>query len=273
MYSYKLINQDEEELDLSSNSLFDLVSITGLTEYKRTIYSSSPGTISGSYINGSHVEPREISITLKPKFIDTTSVDLCSDAVNRFLTKTEYIVFEWTKNENTTWTIDGMIEAISDPRFEKDCLIHIDITCPYPFFKSTAIKSHGLYVYPDEPLSVTNNGNDPIGCRLRFRVREYPILSITFSNLSTGKHLTLENITKETSASSNLIVIETTKGKESVINHTADKDLISSFDFSSDWIQLKCGINTIQVMAELEEGVDIHDADPSPTVLYYEVFI
>lgn len=271
MYIFKLI-AESETMNLTSNNLFDLVEISGLTEFKRTIYSSSSGALPGEMINGSHIEPRNISIKIKPKYVDSTSVDICSSEVISFLSKSNTISLQWIKSNSFSMTINGTVESISDPRFDKDSMIYIDMVCPYPFFISDELKGGQLLEGETEyyERTIVNNGNSSVGCIIDFWVYSDVVSQFIIENTTTGEILSVSNIVKETSSSRDKIEICTIPGKEYIINIDSGSDLFSSFDPTSEWINVKSGSNDIRAKYIIDGG---EYSGTYPRISFNEVFI
>lgn len=255
MHTFKLFSMDYNNvLNLSENQYFDLVKIEGLTEYKKTIYSSLVPHRPGSINTGHHIDPRDITITLKPVFNSISSIDDCYNQVCFFLAKANgNVIFEWKKGtELKKYHINAILDSISNPRFEKDCTITINLVCPYPFFEDTTTYQTRFYdgFYT---RYIDNYGHDEIGGIFKVPISS-DITKLEIENQTTGSKMILENLENVSGLQVGEIDITTIVGKESIKDYTTQADLISCFDFTSDWLKIVPGTNIVSISITADDS-------------------
>ena len=257
-YAILIDNTSSGRLNLNSNDYFDLIRIDGITDYKKTNYLSPLSNSPGSIWSGSHIEPRDIRIIGKMKQIpvidgsNEVGIEYSLNQLIAFLTKKEDIIFEknvrWG-NTDHLYTIHGNIESISSDRYDSDVQCEININCPYPYFLAQRLGITLNYSSQLEKFrgTTSNESITEVGCIITVVITG-SVSGLTIENETTGKIMSLNAITyTEDQSGTNTIVIDTRRGKESVINQTTGEDITSIIDFSQDYITLAVGRNYVNL--------------------------
>lgn len=138
MYTAKIQNSSGALLNLTQNeSAYQVTSITGLTSAGATVNVTSLAGIAGGVFNSSHVNTRNIVITLS----------LCGDIeANRlqlynYCPEGEKVRLIYSNSIVGEVYIDGYVDKMECPQFVQNEVAQISIICDYPYFQSTTPSS------------------------------------------------------------------------------------------------------------------------------------
>lgn len=232
-------NEYNQQINLTGNPAIKLTRVTGLTPPKANINTSALATKDGSIFNSSHVQNRNIVLTIYPaKTIEQTRVNL----YQYFKTK-HPIKLNIQTATRRVW-IDGYIESMEGDLFDKAEKIQISIICPDPYFKS---ETATVVDFDSDTKTITNTSDDETGV----------VVEITASGAAQG--ITLTNETTGESFSSNQqlaegdkMILNTRRGEKSLtlVSGGTTTNIINTMEPGSDWFALIPGANSISYEAE-----------------------
>lgn len=250
-------NKYNEQINLTQNGNYALLSVGGLTPPTATINTAVIATSDGAVFNSSRLGTRNIVLTISPlNSIETNRINLY-----KYFKAKQYIKLYLENNTRSVW-IDGYIETMDGDLYSESQQIQISIICPDPFFKDTTT---GLYTFsnvinlfkfpfaieetPGVPISelgeyveiaITNNSDDETGVIITM-LANAAVTNPTIYNMTTNEHFTL-NISMETG---DVITIDTRRGHKTV---TLNRDsvitnILNNMAQGSTWLNLPVGDN------------------------------
>lgn len=184
MFTLKIKNNRGEIFELTHNRRrYSVLNITGLTLPQCSINTSSAGTSDGSEYNSSHLNPRNIVITLALEGdIETNRQQL----YRMFPLHSPVTLFYRTYNRDLH--IDGYVETIDGGLFEQRETIQISLICPDPYFRD----SHPITGQTSGGSCIIRNGGDaPVGFTAEVTVHtdDEPTLSVTLETSETAAEM------------------------------------------------------------------------------------
>lgn len=250
-------NKYNEQINLTQNGNYALLSVGGLTPPTATINTAVIATSDGAVFNSSRLGTRNIVLTISPlNSIETNRINLY-----KYFKAKQYIKLYLENNTRSVW-IDGYIETMDGDLYSESQQIQISIICPDPYFKDTET---GLYTFsnvinlfsfpfaieetPGVPISelgeyveiaITNNSDDETGVVITL-LANGSVTNPTIYNMTTNEHFTL-NISMETG---DIITINTRRGHKTV---TLNRDsvitnILNNMAQGSAWLNLPVGDN------------------------------
>lgn len=172
---YKLILQNEDELQLEFNTLggsYNITNITGLSPAKATINTNQAALIDGAIFNSSKVQMRTINIA----FTIEERVEYNRLFVYQVLRPKKPITIYYQSNTLDV-SIKGYVESLNVGHFDKKQKATVQIVCPSPYWQSalevinemTAVENmfyfpfaseggKNLLPYPYDSTTITKNG-------------------------------------------------------------------------------------------------------------------
>lgn len=250
-------NKYNQQINLTQNGNYALLSVGGLTPPAAIINTAVIATSDGAVFNSSRLGTRNIVLTIAPlNSIETNRINLY-----KYFKAKQYIKLYLENNTRSVW-IDGYIDKIDGNLYSEKQQLQISIICPDPYFKDTAT---GLYTFsnvidlfefpfaieetPGIPISemgeyveiaITNNSDDETGVIITLLANDN-VTNPTIYNMTTNENFAL-NISMETG---DIITIDTRRGHKTV---TLNRDsvitnILNDMNQGSSWLTLPVGDN------------------------------
>lgn len=259
LYNLSVEIPNGEEITLTDNSKYTLISVDGLAPPNAAINVAVNANFDGSNFISSRMNERNIVI----QFAIESDVEENRIALYKVF-KPKHQVRVRYENGTRNVFIDGYVESFECNFFAKKETAQISIICPYPYFLDENnvdfsftetipnfefpfdIDSVGIEfstIIPGEEKNVINNGDVETGMLISFTAIGAVVNPVLY-NTVTGEKVKV-NIEMQ---SGDLLEVNTTRGKKSVIlNKTTNK--INDFDKTSTWLQLQSGDNLLMTDA------------------------
>lgn len=250
-------NKYNEQINLTQNGNYALLSVGGLTPPAATINTAVIATSDGAVFNSSRLGTRNIVLTVAPlNSIETNRINLY-----QYFKAKQYIKLYLENNTRSVW-IDGYIDKIDGDLYTQSQKLQISIICPDPYFKDTTT---GLYTFsnvidlfsfpfaieetPGIPISelgeyveiaITNNSDDETGVIIQLMANAAVTNPIIY-NMTTNEHFAL-NISMETG---DVITIDTRRGHKTVTlnRNSVITNILNDMAQGSEWLNLVVGDN------------------------------
>lgn len=184
MFTLKIKNNRGEIYELTHNRRqYSILDITGLTLPQCNVNMISSAGQDGGEYSSSHLNPRNIVITLALEGDIETNRQLLYTI---FPPHSPVTVYYQTFNRDLY--IDGYLEIIDGSLFAQRETMQISIICPDPYFRSrylaTARAENGVY-------SIRNGGDVPVGfvAEITVSTEEEPSLNYTTTQSESGAYL------------------------------------------------------------------------------------
>ncbi len=152
MATFSIISPNNETLYLSNDVHFSLINIENQTLNENSISSLKVAGTDGDIINNVASNPRTITISLYLR----GNVEISKRYIMRYCKPKLNHVISWTQ-EKRTLLIDGILEAVTMPRWENGVIMQLKFYCPSPFWLDKDITSGelsdgvGLHYFTTEP--------------------------------------------------------------------------------------------------------------------------
>lgn len=256
-------NKYEQQINLTANGNYALLSVGGLTPPAATINTAVIATSDGAVFNSSRLGMRNIVLTIAP----LNSVEKSRINLYTYFKSKQYIKLYLENNTRSVW-IDGYIESIDGDLYSDMEQMQISIICPDPFFKDTET---GRYTFsnvvslfqfpfaieetPGVPISelseyvqiaITNNSDDETGVIIHMMVNGV-VTNPTIYNMTTNENFSL-NISLQAGDEIN---IDTRRGKKSVTltRNAVTTNILNDMTQDSEWLNLIVGDNVFSYTA------------------------
>lgn len=257
MYRIILENAKGEQLELTNNPAYSIMSVDGLYPPSATINTSTMANMDGSQFNSSCVNERNIVI----EFAIESPAEENRINLYKYIKTKQYIKFYY-KNETRDVYIEGRVESMPIEFFEKKQKAQLSILCPSPFFKnvdSTVIELYSVVSNFEFPFSIAEegipfselklgveksiiNGGDIEDGVIIELVATGTVLNPKIYNSGTREHFFL-NMEMQ---AGDKVTINTRKGEKSVmlLRDGVESNIIAKHAIGSSWFQLQPGDNT-----------------------------
>ncbi len=155
-------------LPLAVNKYFYLVNASGQTQADTSISSVLIGGVDGDIPNNVQAQPRSIILTLRIN--PSENVEEAKREIMKAVKLKQGGALIWTQNDRTV-KIDGIVESIEMPRWNKSVAMQITLHCGQPFWEdidfvvqqiNEAINLHYFTAYEGDMLYFTEQGS-PFG--------------------------------------------------------------------------------------------------------------
>lgn len=254
MFTMKVENQQGEQLELTGNNKYTLISVEGLNPPLANISTSKVTNFDGGKFNNSSLEVRNIVITILPEYpVEKNRLELYK------LFRPKHNVKLFIKNGSRNVEIEGKVESCNVNHFSAKQEMQISILCGDPYFIdlndliinfSSTIKAFTFpvafvdggipfsYINRTNEYSIVNDGDCECGLNIEcefigdvVELKIYNSLTLDYILLNYEFH------------AGDVLKINTNKGEKSIIlKRDGDEiNLINSFDKTSKWLQLPIG--------------------------------
>lgn len=249
-------NKYGEQLALTGNNDYILLSVSGLTPPTATINTTVIQTMDGAAFNSSRLNTRNIVLTILPQ----CNVEKNRIGLYKYIKSKQYIKLYLKNGRRNVW-IDGYIESVDGNLYEKSQQIQVSIICPDPMFKTVnetyysfsnvvdkfkfpfAIDADGVpisEVSEYQMLNVVNDSDDETGVIIELTATG-KIVEPKIHNTTTGDvfQLNFEMLPGD------LITINTRKGNKGVTltREGVTTNIINKVERGSSWFNLLVGDN------------------------------
>lgn len=250
-------NKYEQQINLTANGNYALLSVGGLTPPAATINTAVIATSDGAVFNSSRLGMRNIVLTIAPlNSIERSRINLYT-----YFKSKQYIKLYLENNTRSVW-IDGYIESIDGDLYSDTEQMQISIICPDPYFKDTETGRYtfsnveSLFSFPfaieETPgipisqlsdfvhIAITNNSDDETGVLIHM-IANGAVVNPTIYNTTTNENFSL-NITLQAGDEIN---IDTRRGKKSVTltRDAVITNILNDMTQNSEWLNLIVGDN------------------------------
>ena len=264
-------NKYEEQLNLTENGNYALLSVGGITPPPATINYVTLATADGAVFNSSRVGVRNIVITIAPvNGVESNRINLY-----KYFKIKNYIKLYFENNTRSVW-IDGYIETIDGDLFSNSEQIQISIICPDPFFKDQKTDLYkfsnitNLFSFPfaieetpgvpisemseHSTIAVVNNGDEEAGVTIRMYANG-TVVNPKIYNTTTNENVSLDITMEE----GDVISFDTRPGNKRVtLNRNGVlSNIINNMTFDSEWLTLRVGDNIFTYDAD--SGTELLD--------------
>ena len=267
-----------------------ITDITGLATLDATINASEVATNDGTVYNSARVQPRNITITLKPLWTESGTIEEHRRLIYKYFPVKKPLTLTITTEDRTVQTT-GYVESTDTTIFSNFETGQITLYCPDPYFEniySETLLFSGIisaFEFPfggtdTETPSTTNNlemskiSNDTIreitytgdietGMEINIHaVGE--VSDIIIYNLSTNESMGIKGDLQALDD----IVICTIRNKKTarLLRHGIYTNILNKLSKDSDWFELQKGDNIIAYTAE--KGVENLQFSVKTKVLY-----
>ena len=271
MFDLIYISQWGGRISLANNNLFVLKNVDGLTWSATDISSIIIGGVDGDSINNIQAQPRDIIFDLLIK--EGVNVEKATRQILKTIKIKQNCELQWTQN-NRTWRIFGVVDAIEAPRFNPFVTFQISIHCERPFWEELSetegeidevIDLHYFTDYPDDMLYfpaagipfgeidlrrtriIENRGDVAVG--MVIEVLAYSTVTNPIIYAENGTFFGVGYDTKPLVMNEgDRLIINTTVGEKSVeLNGENQLDKIKPH---STWLQLQAGENEFSINSD-----------------------
>lgn len=262
MFSLKVQNGYGEQMELTNNPNYAVVTVDGFDPPDAIINTSRNAGYDGSVYNSAYVDNRLIVITLAVNFpAELNRVELYRYFKNKFPVRLFY------KTESRDLYIDGYVQSNQIAYFDKKQTAQITVLCPRPYLNSVENLTQEsspvvkLFEFPfaiEEPIpfseiqteaeqGIVNEGDVETGVAITI----HAIGAVTnpkIYNTSSGEQM-LFTLTMDAGDD---ILINTRQGEKSVylLHNGVKTNIIGSIVQGSDWIKMRPGVNSFMVNAD-----------------------
>lgn len=265
MFTCEIENTRNNILTLTQmESMFQIISITGLNPPNAQINTSKIAGLDGSQFNSSNMNERNIVITIKIN----GDVERNRIILYRFFRNKEWCKFHY-KNGIRNVYIEGYVETTEVDLFSRSEIMQISILCPNPYFKDAneiiddISKAIASFEFPfainsNDPIEIStidtsritdvyNDSESETGVIIEINVLG-TVNKILIRNTITGKTFTLNyNFIRN-----DKIIIDTNKGNKSItlIRNAQKINVFTAMKKGSTFFQLNIGSNLFGYLAD-----------------------
>ena len=264
MFTLIAQNKYGQQLELSHNSAYEIVEITGIDPPDSTINTTHNADFDGSTYNSSYMNERPVTITLA---INSPAE---ANRVNLYhYFKSKFPVRLFYKNGARDVYIDGYVRNFNISFFDKKQIAQITVMCPQPAlngvdadiqpFSSIVPLFTFPFSIPEEGIpfseleinlekTIMNNGDIETGILIDIRALD-DVETPKIYNVDTGEHI----IINKTLVAGDRIKINTIKGQKSIYFYPYDggeQNIIGYLAQGSAWLQLIPGDNVFTITAD-----------------------
>lgn len=265
MYSLAIQNEYGELLNLTGNSAYTVLTVTGTNPPPATINTANIAGVDGTRFNSSKMNQRNIVIKLNIE----QPIEQNRLALYRFIrVKRKLRIFY--KNSDRDVYIDGYVESIENNPWSRKQQPQISIICPRPYWLSQSetsvdfAETNAMFAFPFSiadggiPFSgvnivtdtIINGGEIDTGGIIKIKATSNQIVNPKFYNRTTQ---TFFGVDVEMQ-SGDIITIDTQIGEKSVTltRSGTTTNILYQMASGSTWVQFAPGVN--QISYDADEG-------------------
>lgn len=249
-------NKYGEQLNLSTNTDYQLLQVTGLTPAGATINTSKMANKDGDVFNSSSLDKRNIVMIIAPRGnVESSRINLY-----KYIKSKQYIKLYLRNGQRKVW-IEGRVESIEGDLYENPQKLQVSVICPDPHFKDDNVSTtdfssmEDTFTFPFDidstgvPLStlspyteknILNYSDDETGVVIELYARDL-VLEPTIYDLTTNESFTIEYEMR----AGDKIILNTNRGEKSLklISNGVESNIINSMVKGSKWFNLITGDN------------------------------
>lgn len=263
MFTLKVRNKYDEELEISNNPAYSIVSVDGIDPPESTINTTHNAGADGSVFNSAFINERTITITLAINYpAEANRLNLYRYFKSKFPVRLFY------KNKRRDVYIDGYVQSFQIAYFDQKQTAQIVIYCPLPMFNNVNdniqdfsniepmfefpfdIDEPGIefsVIIPNNEKSIINKGDMDTGVIISIKAVG-SVITPKIYNVDANESMIL-NVSM---ISGDEIIIDTRQGHKSIkmISGDTTTNIIGTLDHASSWFVLKPGDNVFTLDAD-----------------------
>ena len=253
--------KDGETIELTRNPAYTITSIDGLTPPDATINSDYVVGLDGTQYNSSHVEDRQIIITMAI----SSSAGANRNNLYRFFRSGKLIRIHFRSDLRDVY-IDGYVQNAYVGIFDQKQMAQITIKCPDPYFYGlqTMTASSGgteaLFEFPfsiQDPIPfsklgvtgeiIIDNPSPTENGMVIIMTASGAVTSPCVTQIETGDYIEIATTLQD----GDIVEIDTRDGQRNItrIRSGVRSSLLMSRDLGSTWINAVSGRNTLVLTA------------------------
>lgn len=267
-----------------------ITDITGLATLDATINASEVATNDGTVYNSARVQPRSITITLKPLWTESGTIEEHRRLIYKYFPVKKPLTLTITTEDRTVQTT-GYVENTDTTIFSNFETGQITLYCPDPYFEniySETLMFSGVISAFEFPFGGTDTETPSTTNNLEMsKISNDTIREITYTgDIETGMEINIHAVGEvsdviiynlSTNESMGIkgdlqalddIVICTVRNKKTarLLRHGIYTNILNKLSKDSDWFELQKGDNIIAYTAE--KGVENLQFSVKTKVLY-----
>ena len=255
--------ENNQKLELTQNSEYDVINIEGLNPVGATINTYKIGISDGEHYNSSYVNMRNIVLYIVPKN-RANNIETNRLVLYKYFRPKHKIRLYFQHNSRDVF-IDGYVETVEIALYSQLEQFQISVICPQPFFKQvsrTIVSFNQLESLFEFPFSIAQEGIEfsrfgqisEMKCNNNGEVETGLIITIKATGLAYGIGISLDRnsnfrLVEDLELNSgDTLVINTNKGEKSVTKIDSDGNIsncINYVDTNSVWLTLETGQHDI----------------------------
>lgn len=263
MFTLKLTNEFQRELELTHKEDYKVTSITGLNPPGATISTSTVAGFDGERYNSSRLNKRNVVIAV----VINENVAKNLDEFNKLLLPKRYLKISYATKEKNVY-IEGYIESFEYDHFSNKVKCQISVMCPKPYWRAQDAEVTKMspvvdlfefpFSIPAEGIAfseyvgsmseyITNPGNVETGVLIDVEAKK-KVKNPLIVNATTGQQMKLLIVINE----GDHITVNTERGDKSIVlERNGEKtNVLNTLDDTSEWLRLAPGSNRINYNAD-----------------------
>lgn len=263
MFTLKLTNEFQRELELTHKEDYKVTSINGLNPPGATISTSTVAGFDGERYNSSRLNKRNVVIAV----VINENVAKNLDEFNKLLLPKRYLKISYATKEKNVY-IEGYIESFEYDHFSNKVKCQISVMCPKPYWRAQDAEVTKMspvvdlfefpFSIPAEGIAfseyvgsmseyITNPGNVETGVLIDIEATK-KVKNPLIVNATTGQQMKLLIVINE----GDHITVNTERGDKSIaLERNGEKtNVLNTLDDTSEWLRLAPGSNRINYNAD-----------------------
>ena len=231
-------NKYGQEIQLTGNSNYQVVSISGITPPRANVNTTRLATQDGSVFNSSYLQNRNIVMKIQP----VRNIEQARLNLYKFFKVKDYVKLRFTTKQRTVWT-EGYIESLEIDLNENPQFAQVSIICPYPYLKAI----NPIVTLFADGSAVVDNPSDEDGGAV-FELLATGAVSVPeIINVTTMESFAIN----KTIDNGDKIILNTRRGEKGLwlIHNGEATNIINDMIHGSSWISLRSGENRLGISA------------------------